>query len=381
MGEPAGPGEDRGNRVCRGRLALLVLAVVPGHRTVGRLGLDRLSVRRHQHARHQPERAEALRDDVALDVAVVVLARPDVATFPLQGRGDHVVDETVLVRQPLGRKVGLELGVKHLLEDVLEAAVVGLEDGVLRREIHREAARQAVTETRPGEVADRIVEVVHRHRHARRRKVVDLHLHRLRAVGWRVGERELPGARDLHVGGPILITEGVTADDDRLRPAGDEARDVADDDRLPEDHAAKDVADRAVGALPHLRQRELLYACLIRRDRGALHADAMLEDRVGGVDRHLVARRLAMLDREVVIPQIDVEVGKNELILDELPDDASHLVAIEFNDRADDLDLARLAHALLQETWGKGGLATPPRSSSPSPHRWDGVHRRSPNVW
>jgi hypothetical protein len=42
------------------------------------------------------------------------------------------------------------------------------------------------------------------------------------------------------------------------------------------------------------------------------------------------------------------------LVLDELPDDASHLVAIEFNDRADDLDPARLAHALLQKTWGKG---------------------------
>ena len=288
----------------------------------------------------------------------------------------------MLVRQPLGRKVGLELGVKHLLEDVLEAAVVSFEDGVLRREIHREVPRQAVTETRPGEVADRIVEVVHRHRHARRWKVVDLHLHRLRSVGWRVGEREFPGAGDLHVGGPILIAEGVAADDDRLGPAGDETRDVADDDRLPEDHAAKDVADRAVGALPHLRQRKLLHARLIRRDRGALHADAMLEDRVGSVDRHLVARRLAMLDREVVIPQIDVEVGENELILDELPDDASHLVAIEFDDRADDLDLARLglASRLLQETWGTGGLTTPPRSSPPSPHRWDGARRRSPNV-
>ena len=38
--QAAGPGEDRGDRVGRGLLALLVLPVVPGHRAVRRLGLD-----------------------------------------------------------------------------------------------------------------------------------------------------------------------------------------------------------------------------------------------------------------------------------------------------------------------------------------------------
>ena len=42
----AGPGEDRGDRVGRGRLALLVLAVVPGDGAVRGLGLDRLAVGR-----------------------------------------------------------------------------------------------------------------------------------------------------------------------------------------------------------------------------------------------------------------------------------------------------------------------------------------------
>jgi hypothetical protein len=34
-----------------------------------------------------------------------------------------------------------------------------------------------------------------------------------------------------------------------------------------------------------------------------------------------------MLDAEVVILQVDVEIGVDQLVLDELPDDTGHLVA------------------------------------------------------
>ena len=44
-----------------------------------------------------------------------------------------------------------------------------------------------------------------------------------------------------------------------------------------------------------------------------------------------VASRL--LDPEVVVLQIDVEVREDQLVLDELPDDAGHLVAVELDDR------------------------------------------------
>ena len=100
---------------------------------VGGLGLDRLAICGHQHARHQSQRAKALRDGVRLHIAVVVLAGPHIAALPLQRRGDHVVDQAVFVREPGPVELGLELGVVHLLKDVLEAAVVALEDRVLGR--------------------------------------------------------------------------------------------------------------------------------------------------------------------------------------------------------------------------------------------------------
>ena len=65
---------------------------------------------------------------------------------------------------------------------------------------------------------------------------------------------------------------------------------------------------------------------------GALDPDPVLLDRVGGVDRDLVIGVVAAFDPEVVVLQIDVEIGKDQLLLDERPDDAGHLVAIQLDD-------------------------------------------------
>ena len=159
------------------------------------------------------------------------------------------------------------------------------------------------------------------------------------AVGAVEHEAQLAGAGDQGVGGAILVTEGVAADDDRLGPARHQTGHVLADDRLAEDHAAEDVADRAVGRLPHLLEPELLDAGLVGRDRRALHADAVLLGRQRRVDGDLVVGGVAVLDAEVVVVELDVEVRQDQLVLDELPDDASHLVAVHLDDRVENLDL------------------------------------------
>src|SRR3712207_8453424 len=67
---------------------------------------------------------------------IYTLSLHDALPISLHCRGDHVVDEAVLVRQTGSLEVGLELGLEDLGEDVLECAVVGLQDGVLRSEEH-----------------------------------------------------------------------------------------------------------------------------------------------------------------------------------------------------------------------------------------------------
>ena len=57
------------------------------------------------------------------------------------------------------------------------------------------------------------------------------------------------------------------------------------------------------------------------------------------LDRDLVVGRVAVLDAEIEIDQLQVEIGQDQLVLDQLPDDPGHLVAVELDDRVFDLDL------------------------------------------
>src|SRR3954463_730725 len=207
-------------------------------------------------------------------------------------------------------------------------------------------AVEAVVHRRAREVADGVVEVVHRHRDAATGRLEDLVLDRRGAVLRRERDRQRPLAGEPEVGGPVLVTEGVTADDDRLGPPRHQPRHVRHDDRLAEDHAAEDVADGPVRGAVHPLQAELLDARLVRRDGRALDPDAVALDGLGRVDRDLVVGLVALLDAEVVVLQVDVEVREDQLILDELPDDPGHLIAVEFDDGSLDLDLAHLLSSL-----------------------------------
>ena len=78
-------------------------------------------------------------------------------------------------------------------------------------------------------------------------------------------------------------------------------------------------------------------------DRRALDPHAVLLDGVRRIDRDLVVGGVAVLDAQVVVVEIDVEVREDQHVLDELPDDASHLVAIEIYDRTFDFDLGHVS--------------------------------------
>jgi hypothetical protein len=60
---------------------------------------------------------------------------------------------------------------------------------------------------------------------------------------------------------------------------------------------------------------------------------------VGAVDGDLVVGAVTLLDAEVVIQQVDVEIGQDQLLLDEVPDDPGHLVAVHLDDGVGHLDL------------------------------------------
>lgn len=88
-----------------------------------------------------------------------------------------------------------------------------------------------------------------------------------------------------------------------------------------------------------LLQLELLDTSLIGGDGGTLDTDLVLLDGLGGVNGDLVVGLVTVLETEIIVLQVDIEVGIDELVLDGLPDDTGHLIAIELNDGVLDLDL------------------------------------------
>ena len=121
------------------------------------------------------------------------------------------------------------------------------------------------------------------------------------------------------------------------------AKDPGEERNWAEDHPAEDVADRPVRRAVHALEAELLDAGLVRGDRRAFHADADLLDLVGRIHGDLVVGLVARLDAEVVVQQVDVEIGQDQLVLDEGPDDPGHLVAVELDDGVLYLDFRHLA--------------------------------------
>src|SRR5262249_13648129 len=139
----------------------------------------------------------------------------------------------------------LELRVEDFLENILEPPVIDFDDRILGREIERVAAVERVIHRCAREIADRVVEIVHRHGDAAARELEDFALDLLAVVA---DEREIKLALARHpkIGGAVLVAEGVATDDDRLGPARHQPWHVLADDRLAEDHPSKNVADGAV---------------------------------------------------------------------------------------------------------------------------------------
>jgi len=72
LGQTTGPGKNGGNGVGAGLAALLVLAIVASDGAVGSLGLEGLAIGSNEDGGHEAEGAEALGDDIGLDVTIVV---------------------------------------------------------------------------------------------------------------------------------------------------------------------------------------------------------------------------------------------------------------------------------------------------------------------
>lgn len=175
----------------------------------------------------------------------------DVTTRALDHLGNHVVNETVLIPDLLGLELSLVLGVVELLEDILEATIVLLEDGVLGAHVEGKALVKSQLERGVGEASDGLVGVVLGLGDTTTvLELEDLNLLGLTTLGG-VDHGELARAGQDSILGAVLVTEGVSANDDGLLPARDETGNAGDDNGLTEDSTAEGISDGSVGGKPH----------------------------------------------------------------------------------------------------------------------------------
>jgi len=234
----------------------------------------------------------------------------------------------------------LVLGLVDLLEDVLETTVVLLHDGVLGAQVKREVALDGILEAGLGEANNGFVGVVHSHEDTRSLELVGLHhCGSLAGILGFEGHNELTGLLSDEISSTVLITEGVSSNNDRGSPAWNHPRDVLDDDWLSEDGSVKLVSDSAVGGLVHGLEVELFDTRLIGSDGGPLDPHLAGLDGVGRVEGDTVIGGVAVLHAEIEVLDVEVEVGSDQLVLDGLPDDSGHFIAVELDDWIGNSDL------------------------------------------
>ena len=131
----------------------------------------------------------------------------------------------------------------------------------------------------------------------------------------------------------------MAAHDDRSGPAGHQARYVLADDRLSKDHTAKNIAYVTIRRPPHFFQAEFFDPGLVRGDRGTFDTDPVLFDRISRIYGDLVIGVIANLNSQIVVFQIDIQIGQDQFFFDEVPHDPGHFIPVEFNNRVFHLDL------------------------------------------
>lgn len=157
----------------------------------------------------------------------------------------------MLIPDLLGLKLLLVGGFVDLLEDVLKATIVLLEDGVLGAHVQGKLLVDSKLEGSMSEASDGLVSVVLSLGNTTAfLELVDLNLLGLSTLG---GEDhgELTRTGQDSILGAVLVTKGVTANDDGLLPSRNKTRNAGDDNGLTEDGTTKGISDGAVGGKPH----------------------------------------------------------------------------------------------------------------------------------
>ena len=134
----------------------------------------------------------------------------------------------------------------------------------------------------------------------------------------------------------------MTCQCDRLLPVLHARLNALYLDRCAENSSIQCCTDRAVRRLPHFLQIILCHAGSVRCDRCTLNSNTVLLGCLRGIDRHLIVCLITILQSEIIILCLQINKRKQKLILDHLPENSGHLIAIHLHQRCLHLDLCHV---------------------------------------
>ena len=218
---------------------------------MGGFGFHNLAVGRYEYRSHQTKRTKTLGNGVRLHVAVVVFASPHKIAVPFQGRSHHVVNQAVFVNNAFFGEFGFIIAVENFFKNILKPTIVFLQDGVFGRKIQRPAFVQSHVETRMSKTTNRLVGVVHGHGNAVAFEIINLKFLNRSVFAFKL-HGQFTFAFGYEIGGAVLVAKSVAAHHNRGCPVRHQARNVFANNGFAENRSVQNIANGAVGRLPHL---------------------------------------------------------------------------------------------------------------------------------
>ena len=142
------------------------------------------------------------------------------------------------------------------------------------------------------------------------------------------------GSRYPDLGVLVNVTIGMTGDGDGFLPGGDQRMDALHHDGFPEHRAIQDRPDGSVGAGPHFFQVVFFHTGCIGGNGGAFYSHSVFFRSQGRIHRHLVIGVVPVFHAQVIVFGLQIHIGKDQDVLDHLPQDTGHFIPIHFHQRS-----------------------------------------------
>ena len=163
------------------------------------------------------------------------------------------------------------------------------------------------------------------------------------------GDQQLSLGASRHLGFGVLIqvAVSVTGNGDGFAPPGDEWGDTPHQDGGAEYRAVQKGTDGGVGGFPQFVEMVLFHTGGVGSDGGAFYSHPIFFGGQGGVHGDLVICLVPVFQAEIVVFGVQINIREQQNVLDHLPDDPGHFIAVHLYQRRLHGDFLKLCHGYL----------------------------------